>query len=52
MQALICKVFLSTGHEFNNAIVDELFKLSGVRHKVSSQYNLSQTNLKFGKKNP
>ena len=34
MQTLICNFFISTGREFNNEIVDKLFKLSGVRHKV------------------
>ena len=28
-----------SGTEFNNAVVDELFKLSGVKHHISSAYH-------------
>ena len=44
MQTLICNFFISTGREFNNEIVDKLFKLSGVRHKVEQ---ICQPNLNF-----
>ena len=27
------------GTEFNNAVVDERFKLSGTKHKISSSYH-------------
>ena len=35
--------FFGVGSEFNNAVVDELFRMSGVKHRISSSYH-PQTN--------
>ena len=40
---LLLLIFFCVGSEFNNAVVDELFRLSGVKHCISSSYH-PQTN--------
>ena len=40
---LLLLLIFCVGSEFNNAVVDELFRLSGVKHSISSSYH-PQTN--------
>ena len=35
----ICTAILFPVKEFNNVIVDELFRLFGTRHKISNSYH-------------